>query len=182
MNVGVCGSFCWLPSWHEMAEKAAGALYSILDTVRVIELYGYVATQLQEMAHKVQRVFEASKELILFAGASAVVAVVNPTLFFGAMAVGIGLNFLIEGMHGPSASQPSLVVGRAYEFFIAQTTLAAVTVGCKAIHSFNVQWLLAMHREGIVSATIAGLLAGAACATVIQRVCDVAVRTMRQWT
>lgn len=169
MDVHGCGISWQLPTWQEMAEQTTQACHRLLSRIRLLEFVEYASCQLHRTIAKVQQVAEALKEPIIFAVASTIAALLNPAPFFGAMAVGLGLGLMLDGMYGAPGGRRTVASGRGHELCIAQTTLAAVTLGCQAVQSVSLPWVPVFYREGTVSAAGAGLLAGAVCAAVVRR-------------
>jgi hypothetical protein len=165
-----CGMKISLPSFFEVSEAALGTVNDMLRSARVIEFCRYASQELREKTAKIQKIFDESKERIFLTCMSIVAACLDPAPFFGAMAVGAVSNFIIEGMHGTLASPNSLFLDRAYEVLIAQTSLVAVNIGCKAVQSVSFQYFPHTWKEGAVSSMISGVIAGATLAAFARRV------------
>lgn len=175
MGFTVCGLQISPPSLRQMATAVSESVHHALTSVRFFELGEYVSSELRAHMEKVRRIFDGAKEYILFTCMSMAAALLDPAPFFGAMAVGVVSNFLIEFMHGTPASSTSFFLEHAYEGFIAQTALVSVNLGCKAVQSLNFQFFPPMLREGPISAMIAGLIAGATFASAARRMYAVVV-------
>ena len=158
------------PTFHEMVENASAAAESVVRSSRIIELCEQTSIEGWALIGKVQKVFDESKGLLIFAAVTAVAAYLNPAPFFGAMAVGFAGHTIIECMYRSPATVRSIFLEKTHEMIVAQSTLVSVGLFCKAIQIANSSSLFASLKEGPVSAMFAGVIAGAVVSALARRV------------
>jgi hypothetical protein len=158
MSSSICGFS--IPNPRDFFSPITNGTAQVTQAVRrVFECAKAATGQLRALIGKIASFINESKRTIFFIGLSAAVAVLDPVRFLGAFGVGVVANLVLGGV--ARGHQVLLASGSMNEATVAQASLAAVHMACRAIQSTSASHVFPSNfREGAVSSMLSGLWAG----------------------